>query len=122
MNAKTLAAALFLCGLAIFLSPQYLTPPVVDSGVVWKSFSAEMLGYSEIFDTAADDIAAGKIKSDKDFFDQVNPKTGEARKAARAILDGYVQSRLPRDEMKLKPEAADFVRDLARQFMEASKR
>jgi hypothetical protein len=120
MSYRTLASVLFLCGMAIFLSPNYFTPSPEDNGVVWESFEKEMEGYAKVFEDAAKEIKSGEIKTDREFFDAVNPRTGEVRKEARSILDKYFQDRLPRDGVDLKPESASFVENIAKQFLEAA--
>lgn len=124
MSGKWVGLILAILGGAILIvAPQvsrFVPDPTVESGVVAKSFTIELLGYANIFEDAAKDVAAGKLKTDKDLLDSINPKTGEARRLARSILDNYVQAKLPRDGVNLKPEASEFLKDLGRQFREAS--
>jgi hypothetical protein len=107
-----------LGGLIMLVAPSVVrfVPTPEDSGVVGKSFDLEMIGYADVFSDASKKVASGELKTDKQFYDEVNPKTGEVRKTARAILDAYFQAKLPRDGVNLKPEAAAFLNDIAEQF------
>lgn len=121
MSHKTLASALFLCGLAIFLSPMYMSPPS-SNDVVWESFQSEMRGYNKVFSDAADRVKSGELETDKQLYDFINPKTGDVRREARMILDSYFQNKLPRVGDKLSGEAYLFISDIASQFLKASSR
>jgi hypothetical protein len=119
VSQRTLGIAIaMLGGLIMLVAPSVVrfVPTPEDSGVVGKSFDFELLGYADVFADASKKVASGEIKTDKQFYDEVNPKTGEVRKTARAILDAYFQAKLPRDGVNLKPEAAAFLNDIAEQF------
>jgi hypothetical protein len=111
-----------LGGLILFAGPklaQYVPSPA-EAGVVAKSFDLELNGYADVFSDAAKRVASGDLKTDKQLYDETNPKTGEVRKNARAVLDAYFQTNLPRDGVNLKPEAAAFLQDIAEQFRKES--
>lgn len=78
-------------------------------------------GYGSSFRRTADAVSAGQIETDLKLQQFMLPLTKSAREQALTGIDGLLQDKLPRDQNKLKPEAAGFLREIAAAFERGTK-
>lgn len=102
--------------------PEPLPTPTNDIERIVNNAMLEMRrNYGSAFKRTSEAIAAGQLQTDGDLVKFMNPLTKAAREQAVAGIDGLLQDKLPRDQNKLKPEAAGFFRDIATAFERGTK-
>lgn len=92
-------------------SPTNDVQRIVDNAIV------EMRrNYGSAFKRTAESVVSGQLDTDIKFQKFLFDLTKTGREQALAGVDGLIQDKLPRDQNKLKPEAAGFLRDIAAAF------
>lgn len=96
--------------------PSDETERIVDNAVLELK-----RGYGHAFRSAATAISRGEITVDAKLQAFLEPLTRSARINGMAGIDGLIQTKLPRDVDKLKPEAAQFIDNIGLAFERGTK-
>jgi hypothetical protein len=92
-------------------------PPVVNvQSLVDSAIADQRQGFARAFHAAADAIAAGTMTTDAEYQSALAAATQRARQEAFAPIDQHIESKLPRVEERLMPDAAGFSREIGDAF------
>jgi hypothetical protein len=103
------------------IKPDDVIPTDEVERIVFNAMLEMRKGYGSAFRSAAAAIERREITVDAKLYSYLEPLTRNARTNAMAGIDGLIQTKLPRDVDKLKPEAAKFIESIGLAFEKGTK-